>query len=175
MSRGINKAIILGNLGGDPEVRYLPNGDAVANITVATSESWTDKQSGEKKEQTEWHKVTFYGRLAEVVGEYLRKGSKVYVEGKLQTRKWTDQQGVERYTTEIKASDMQMLDAQPQGGKQQSQQQAQQPQAQQQPQRQRQAPPASYQGQMPQQRQQRPQQQAQPQYQDFDETDDIPF
>lgn len=165
MSRGINKAIILGNLGNDPEVRYLPNGDAVANITVATSESWTDKQSGEKKEQTEWHKVTFYGRLAEVVGEYLRKGSKVYVEGKLQTRKWTDQQGVERYTTEIKASDMQMLDAQPQGGKQPSQQQ--------QPQRQRQAPPAGYQGQMPQQRQQRPQQQAQPQYQDFD--DDINF
>lgn len=173
MSRGINKAIILGNLGNDPEVRYLPNGDAVANITVATSESWTDKQSGEKKEQTEWHKVTFYGRLAEVVGEYLRKGSKVYVEGKLQTRKWTDQQGVERYTTEIKASDMQMLDAQPQGGKQPAQQQAQQPQAQQQPQRQRQAPPAGYQGQMPQQRQQRPQQQAQPQYQDFD--DDIAF
>lgn len=173
MSRGINKAIILGNLGNDPEVRYLPNGDAVANITVATSESWTDKQSGEKKEQTEWHKVTFYGRLAEVVGEYLRKGSKVYVEGKLQTRKWTDQQGVERYTTEIKASDMQMLDAQPQGGKQPSQQQAQQPQAQQQPQRQRQAPPAGYQGQMPQQRQQRPQQQAQPQYQDFD--DEINF
>lgn len=167
MSRGINKAIILGNLGNDPEVRYLPNGDAVANITVATSESWTDKQSGEKKEQTEWHKVTFYGRLAEVVGEYLRKGSKVYVEGKLQTRKWTDQQGVERYTTEIKASDMQMLDAQQQGGKQPSQQQAQQSQ------RQRQAPPAGYQGQMPQQRQQRPQQQAQPQYQDFD--DDINF
>ena len=172
MSRGINKAIILGNLGNDPEVRYLPNGDAVANITVATSESWTDKQSGEKKEQTEWHKVTFYGRLAEVVGEYLRKGSKVYVEGKLQTRKWTDQQGVERYTTEIKASDMQMLDAQPQGGKQPIKQQAQQPQAQQ-PQRQRQAPPAGYQGQMPQQRQQRPQQQAQPQYQDFD--DEINF
>lgn len=172
MSRGINKAIILGNLGNDPEVRYLPNGDAVANITVATSESWTDKQSGEKKEQTEWHKVTFYGRLAEVVGEYLRKGSKVYVEGKLQTRKWTDQQGIERYTTEIKASDMQMLDAQPQGAKQSSQQQAQHPQTQQQPQRQRQAPPAGYQGQMPQQRQQLPQQ-AQPQYQDFD--DDIPF
>lgn len=172
MSRGINKAIILGNLGNDPEVRYLPNGDAVANITVATSESWTDKQSGEKKEQTEWHKVTFYGRLAEVVGEYLRKGSKVYVEGKLQTRKWTDQQGVERHTTEIKASDMQMLDAQPQGGKQPSQLQSQQPQAQQ-PQRQRQAPPAGYQGQMPQQRQQRPQQQAQPQYQDFD--DEINF
>jgi single-strand DNA-binding protein len=115
MSRGVNKVILLGNLGKDPEVRYFPNGDAVCNVTVATSESWTDKASGEKKEKTEWHKVTFTKKLAEVVGQYLKKGSKVYVEGKLQTRKWTDKEGKDQYTTEIVAFDMQMLDGKSQG------------------------------------------------------------
>lgn len=110
MARGINKVILIGNLGADPEVRYMPTGGAVANITVATSESWTDKQTNEKKEQTEWHRVVIYQRLAEIAGEYLRKGSKVYIEGRLRTRKWQDQQGVERYTTEIIANELQMLD-----------------------------------------------------------------
>ncbi|CAI2080715.1 Helix-destabilizing protein [Serratia ficaria] len=100
-SKGINKAIIIGNLGKDPEVRYAQNGGAIANLTIATSESWHDKQSGEKKEKTEWHRVVLFGKLAEVAGEYLRKGSQVYIEGKLTTRKWADQAGVERYTTEI--------------------------------------------------------------------------
>ncbi|WP_337842478.1 single-stranded DNA-binding protein [Rheinheimera sp.] len=110
MARGINKVILIGNLGADPEVRYMPTGGAVANITVATSESWTDKATNEKKEQTEWHRVVIYQRLAEIAGEYLRKGSKVYIEGKLRTRKWQDQQGVERFTTEIIANELQMLD-----------------------------------------------------------------
>lgn len=105
----VNKTIIVGNLGRDPELRYMPNGEAVANIAVATTESWTDKASGEKKEQTEWHRVTIYRKLAEIVGQYLKKGSSVYIEGKLQTRKWTDKDGVERYTTEIIADTMQML------------------------------------------------------------------
>lgn len=100
-TRGVNKVIILGALGQDPEVRYLPNGGAVTNISVATSESWNDKQSGEKKEQTEWHRVVIFGKLAEVAGEYLRKGSQVYFEGQLRTRKWTDANGVDKYTTEI--------------------------------------------------------------------------
>jgi single-strand DNA-binding protein len=100
-SKGINKAIIVGNLGKDPEVRYLPNGGAVANITLATSESWRDKATGEQKEKTEWHRVVLFGKLAEIAGEYLRKGSQVYIEGKLTTRKWADQAGVEKYTTEI--------------------------------------------------------------------------
>ena len=116
MSRGmVNKVILIGNLGADPEVRYMPTGGAVANITIATSESWTDKQTNEKKEQTEWHRVVIYQRLAEIAGEYLRKGSKVYVEGRLRTRKWQDQQGVERYTTEIIANDLQMLDSRNEG------------------------------------------------------------
>lgn len=110
-SRGINKVIIVGNLGGDPEVRYMPNGNAVANFTVATSESWKDKQTGEQKELTEWHRMVIYGRLAEIAGEYLRKGSKVYMEGRLQTRKWAGQDGQDRYTTEIIVSEMQMLDS----------------------------------------------------------------
>lgn len=110
MARGINKVILIGNLGADPEVRYMPQGGAVANITVATSESWTDKQSGEKKEATEWHRCVAYQRLAEIIGEYSRKGSKVYIEGKLKTRKWTDQQGVERYTTEVIIDELQLLD-----------------------------------------------------------------
>jgi len=100
-SRGVNKVILVGNLGQDPEVRYMPNGGAVANITLATSESWRDKQTGETKEKTEWHRVVLFGKLAEVAGEYLRKGSQVYIEGSLQTRKWTDQAGVEKYTTEV--------------------------------------------------------------------------
>lgn len=111
MSKGsVNKVIVIGNLGQDPEVRYMPNGGAVANITVATTESWKDQQ-GQQQERTEWHRVTLYRRLAEIAGEYLHKGSKVYLEGKLQTRKWQDQQGNDRYTTEIIANEMQMLDS----------------------------------------------------------------
>ena len=124
MAKGVNKAIIVGRLGQDPEVRYMPNGNAVANFTVATSEQWKDQQ-GQKQEKTEWHRITIYGKLAEIAGEYLHKGSNVYLEGRLQTREWTDQQQVKRYTTEIIANEMQMLDGAPQ---QQGQQQAQQPQ-----------------------------------------------
>ena len=109
MARGVNKVILVGNLGKDPEVKYTASGAAVANITIATSESWNDKQTGEKQEKTEWHRVVFFRRLAEIVGEYLRKGSQVYIEGKLQTRKWQDQSGQDRYTTEIVANEMQML------------------------------------------------------------------
>lgn len=105
----VNKVIIVGNLGRDPETRYMPNGEAVTNVAVATTESWKDKNSGEKKELTEWHRITFYRKLAEIAGQYLKKGSQVYVEGRLQTRKWTDKEGVERYTTEIIADTMQML------------------------------------------------------------------
>lgn len=118
--KGVNKVILLGNLGKDPEVKYMPNGNAVANITLATSESWNDKQTGEKKEKTEWHRVVFFGKLAEIVGQYLKKGSKVYVEGKLQTRKWQAQDGSDRYSTEVVVDiggTMQMLSAQ-QGGQQ---------------------------------------------------------
>ena len=107
---GVNKVIIVGNLGNDPEVRYAANGSAIANISIATSESWTDKNSGDKQEKTEWHRVVMFNRLGEIAGEYLRKGSKVYVEGKLQTRKWQDNSGQDRYTTEIVANTMQMLD-----------------------------------------------------------------
>lgn len=110
MSRGINKVILVGNLGKEPEVRFTPEGNAIANIVIATSESWRDKQSGEMQDRTEWHRVVFFGRLAEIVGEYLHKGSKVYLEGALRTRKWTDKDNNERYTTEIVASEMQMLD-----------------------------------------------------------------
>ena len=109
MARGINKVILVGNLGKDPEVRYMSNGNAVCNVTLATSESWKDKQTGEQKEKTEWHNIVFYRRLAEIAGEYLRKGSQIYVEGKLQTRKWQDKNGNDRYTTEIIANEMQML------------------------------------------------------------------
>ena len=105
----INKVIIVGNLGKDPEMRSFPSGDQVANVTIATTDKWKDKQTGEPKESTEWHRVVFNGRLAEIVGQYLRKGSQVYVEGSLRTRKWTDQSGVEKYTTEIRADQMQML------------------------------------------------------------------
>lgn len=163
-SRGVNKVIIVGNLGNDPEVKYMPSGSAVANLTVATSESWKDKNTGEQKEKTEWHRVAIFGKLAEIAGEYLRKGSQVYLEGQLQTRKWQDQQGQDRYTTEVVIQGfngvMQMLGGK-QGGQQQQggwgQPQQQQP-AQQQPQQQ--AP-----------------QQAQPQYNEppMDFVDDIPF
>ncbi len=105
----VNKVILVGNLGADPEVRYMTNGDAVANIRMATTESWKDKASGEKREMTEWHRVVFYRRLAEIVGQYLKKGSAVYIEGRIRTRKWQDKEGQERYTTEIEASEMQML------------------------------------------------------------------
>ena len=143
---GVNKVIIVGNLGKDPEVRFMPNGGAVANITVATSDSWKDKQTGEQKEKTEWHRVVMFGKLAEIAGEYLKKGSKVYLEGSLQTRKWTNQQGQDQYTTEIVLQGfngvMQMLDGkssagqsggfqQPQGGGFQQQAPAQQAPAQQ--------------------------------------------
>jgi single-strand DNA-binding protein len=110
-SRGINKVILVGNLGNDPETRYLPSGGAVTNISVATSETWKDKQTGQPQERTEWHRVVFFNRLAEIAGEYLRKGSKVYIEGSLRTRKWQDQSGQDRYSTEIVASEMQMLDS----------------------------------------------------------------
>jgi single-strand DNA-binding protein len=116
MARGVNKVILIGNLGKDPEVRYMSNGQAVANVTIATSESWKDKNTGEQKEATEWHNIVFYRRLAEIAGEYLKKGSKVYVEGKLQTRKWQDKEGKDRYTTEIIANEMQMLDSRGTGG-----------------------------------------------------------
>lgn len=116
MARGINKVILIGNLGSDPEIRYMPSGGSVANISIATSEAWKDKQSGQMQERTEWHRVTFYNRLAEIAGEYLRKGSKVFIEGSLRTRKWQDKTGQERYTTEIIASEMQMLDGKGQGG-----------------------------------------------------------
>ncbi len=110
MARGINKVILIGNLGADPEVRYMPSGGAVANIRLATTEGWRDKQSEEIKEQTEWHRVVFFNRLAEIAAEYLRKGAKVYIEGSLRTRKWQGQDGQEKYTTEIVAREMQMLD-----------------------------------------------------------------
>lgn len=109
MARGINKVIIVGNVGGDPETRYMPSGSAVTNLTIATNESWKDKKTGEQKERTEWHRVAMFNRLAEIAAEYLRKGSQVYIEGKLRTRKWQDKSGNDRYTTEIVADEMQML------------------------------------------------------------------
>lgn len=117
MARGINKVILIGNCGADPETRYKAGGDgAITNVNIATSESWKDKQTGQTQERTEWHRVVFFNRLAEIAGEYLKKGSKVYIEGSLRTRKWQDQGGVERYTTEIVANEMQMLDGRPQDG-----------------------------------------------------------
>lgn len=170
-SRGVNKAVILGNVGDDPSIRYMPNGKAVANFTVATSESWKDQQ-GQKQERTEWHRCTAYDKLAEIIGEYVKKGSKLYLEGKLQTRKWQDQQGQDRYTTEIIVSEMQMLDGKPQ---QQGGQQA--PQGKQQQQRHPQQQQAPQNNGYQQARSQPVQQQQAPQYNeppmDFD--DDIPF
>ena len=171
-SKGVNKCIIMGRLGQEPEVRYSPSGAAFCNITVATSEEWSDKQTGEKKSKTEWHRIVFSGKLAEIAGEYLKKGSQVYVEGKLETRKWTDQSGQDKYTTEIVVDSfngvMQMIGSAPQAQGQQQQQGYQQPQQQQ---RQQQNSYAQASGGM-----QRPQQQMQqPQggYQEFDEQ--IPF
>ena len=112
----VNKVILVGNLGADPETRFMPNGDAVANVRLATTESWKDKATGEKKELTEWHRVVFYRKLAEIVGQYLKKGSAVYVEGRIRTRKWQDKEGQERYTTEIEANEMQMLGGRSGGG-----------------------------------------------------------
>jgi single-strand DNA-binding protein len=109
MARGINKVILVGNIGKDPETRYMPNGKAVTNFSVATSEGWTDKQSGDKQERTEWHNVVLFEKLAEIAAEYLKKGSQVYIEGSLRTRKWQDKEGKDRYTTEIVGRDMQML------------------------------------------------------------------
>ncbi|GGD11988.1 single-stranded DNA-binding protein [Halopseudomonas salina] len=165
MARGVNKVILIGNVGGDPEVRYLPNGNAVANITLATSDSWKDKQTGQQQERTEWHRVVFFGRIAEVVGEYVRKGSKMYIEGRLQTREW-EKDGVKRYTTEIVVDiggQMQLLDGKPQGGEQ-----GMAPR----PQQQR---PAQQPAQRPAQQapQQSAPQQPAPDYDSFD--DDIPF
>lgn len=111
MARGVNKVILIGNLGADPELKYMPSGDAVTTLSIATSESWKDRQTGEQQERTEWHRVSLFGRLAEIAGEYLRKGSKVYIEGSLRTRKWQDANGQDRYTTEIRGNELQMLDA----------------------------------------------------------------
>ncbi len=116
MARGINKVILVGNCGKDPETRYMPSGGAVTNISIATSEGWKDKQTGETKERTEWHNVVFFNRLAEIAGEYLKKGSQIYVEGSLRTRKWQDKEGKDRYTTEIVANEMQMLGSRSGGG-----------------------------------------------------------
>ena len=113
MARGINKVILVGNLGADPETRYMPSGSAVTNIRVATTESWKDKDTGDQQERTEWHSVAFFGRLAEIVAEYLRKGSQVYIEGKLRTRKWQDREGNDRWSTEVVANEMQMLGGRP--------------------------------------------------------------
>ena len=115
MARGVNKVILIGNVGQDPETRYMPNGKAVTNLRLATPESWKDKQTGEQREQTEWHTVVMYDRLAEIAAEYLKKGSQVYIEGKLRTRKWQDKEGRDRYTTEINANEMQMLGGRPGG------------------------------------------------------------
>lgn len=114
-SRGVNKVILVGNVGNDPEVRYMPNGNAVANVSVATSETWKDKGNGEQQEKTEWHRVVFFNRLAEIVEQYVKKGSKLYLEGRLQTRQW-EQDGIKRYSTEIVANEMQMLDSRGGGG-----------------------------------------------------------
>ena len=156
MARGVNKVILVGNLGNDPETKHLPSGGAVTNITVATSESWKDKNTGQTQERTEWHRVVFFNRLAEIAGEYLKKGSKVYIEGALRTRKWQDQSGQDRYTTEIVASEMQMLDGRGDSGAQSGYQAPQQssPQA-------------------PQQRQQAPQAPSGNDFDDFDNS--IPF
>lgn len=115
MKRGVNKVILVGNVGQDPETKFTANGAAVTNISIATSETWKDKQTGQQQERTEWHRVVFFNRLAEIAGEYLRKGSKLYIEGSLRTRKWQDQQGQDRYTTEIVSNEMQMLDSRSDG------------------------------------------------------------
>jgi len=175
MARGVNKVIIVGNCGQDPETRFMPSGGAVTNLSLATSESWKDKNTGDQQERTEWHRVVFFNRLAEIAGEYVKKGSKLYIEGSLRTRKWQGQDGQDRYTTEIVASEMQMLDSR--GGQQSGdydqsqgsyQQSAPQPQQQSAPQQQQSAPQQS----APQQS--APQQSA-PQQQGGAFDDDIPF
>jgi len=165
----LNKVLIIGNLGRDPETRYLPSGDAVTNIAVATTDKWKDKQSGEQREATEWHKVSFFGKLAEIAGQYLVKGSQVYIEGKLQTRKYTDKDGVEKYSTEIKADVLQML-----GGKGQSSGEGNAPR--QQPNRQQEGNYGAPRQAAPQQRQAAPQQRGQGGggFDDMDDSD-IPF
>ena len=178
-SRGVNKVILVGNLGNDPEVRYMPNGNAVANLSIATSESWKDQQ-GQQQERTEWHRITMYRRLAEIAGEYLKKGSQIYIEGKLQTRKWQDQQGNDKYTTEVIADQMQMLGGGRsdggqgnQGGYQQRPQQNQNNGGNQGYQPQGGAPQGGQGGQnRPPQQNQQPPKMAEP---DFDFDDDIPF
>ena len=158
MARGVNKVILVGNVGNDPETRYLPNGNAVTNLTLATSEQWTDKQTGQKQERTEWHRIALFGKVAEIAGEYARKGSQIYIEGKLQTRKW-EKDGIERYTTEIIVDmngALQLL-----GGNRQQGEGGQSGQGERQP-RQQQSRPAP-----------QPQQQPAPDYDSFD--DDIPF
>jgi single-strand DNA-binding protein len=171
MARGVNKVILVGNLGGDPEVRYMPSGNAVTNVTIATSESWKDKQTGQSQERTEWHRVVFFNKLAEIAGEYLRKGSQIYVEGSLRTRKWQDQSGQDRYTTEIVGSELQMLGGR--GGDNSGQQAYNQDPGYAQPSAPQQSRPQA----APQQNrpvQQAPQQAAPaPNFDDFD--DDIPF
>ena len=173
--RGINKVILVGNIGQDPEVRFMPSGGAVANLTLATSETWKDKQSGEEKEKTEWHRVVIFGKLAEIAGEYVKKGSKVYIEGQLATRKWQDQDGNDRYSTEVVvqgfSGTMQMLDSRQGGQQQQPQQQGgYQQQPQQQQQRQPQQAPQQFQQQQAPKQQNVANNQAQP---SFDEN--IPF
>lgn len=165
MARGVNKVILVGTCGQDPEVRYLPNGNAVTNLSLATSEQWTDKQTGQKVEKTEWHRVSMFGKVAEIAGEYLRKGSQVYIEGKLQTREW-EKDGIKRYTTEIVVDmqgTMQLL-----GGRPQNQDGQQSAPQQQRPQQQRPAPQQRPQSQAPQ-----PAPQPAPDFDSFD--DDIPF
>lgn len=185
MARGVNKVILVGNVGGDPETKYMPSGGAVTNLSIATSESWKDKQTGQPQERTEWHRVVFFNRLAEIASEYVRKGSKVYVEGSLRTRQW-EQDGVKRYSTEIVASEMQMLDSRqggaqdggnaggfaPNQGGQAPQQNYNQQASQGRPQQQQ-----SYQQQPPVQQQPQAQQQPQQQAGGFDDgfDDDIPF
>lgn len=155
----VNKVILVGNLGADPETRYMPNGDAVCNIRLATTESWKDKSSGEKREITEWHRVVFYRKLAEIAGQYLRKGSSVYIEGRIRTRKWQDKDGQDRYTTEIEATEMQMLGGRGGDGGQQGG-----------------GSPDPQQGRQQQGGQQRPRQSAPPASRGFDDMeDDIPF
>ncbi len=165
MARGVNKVILVGNVGGDPETRYMPNGNAVTNVTLATSESWKDKQTGQQQERTEWHRVVFFGRLAEIVAEYVRKGSQIYVEGSLRTRKWQGQDGQDRYTTEIVVDingNMQLLGGRPGAGSDDAPRAPREPQ--QRPQQaQRPAP----------QQQSQPAPQPAPDYDSFD--DDIPF
>lgn len=180
---GVNKVIILGNLGKDPEVRFMPNGGAVANLTIATSEKWKDKQTGEAKEKSEWHRVVMFGKIAEIAGEYLKKGSKVYIEGSLQTRKWQNQQGQDQYTTEIVVQGfngtMQMLDGKAQGTQQQQQPPQQQGGFQQQQPQQSQPQPSNQNNassfQQPPPQQQGGFQGQHPQDQNVDFNDDIPF